>query len=202
MARRARVIGSTAALGLALVLLMRGQLHAGSALLAVALTLWSGGIPGFGGMSQKSAGQTSSVRTRYLEMTLDHDSGAMQGRVIAGQFSGRELADLGRQELIALYRECASGDPQSAAVLEAYLDVTIPGWRDPAEGSGAGPAAATASAMSIEEARMILGVTAAATPDEIHAAWREQMKRNHPDQGGSTFIAARINEAKSVLLGD
>jgi DnaJ-class molecular chaperone len=56
--------------------------------------------------------------------------------------------------------------------------------------------------MSIEEARMILGVTASATPDEIHAAWREQMKRNHPDQGGSTFIAARINEAKSVLLGE
>jgi DnaJ domain len=54
--------------------------------------------------------------------------------------------------------------------------------------------------MKLEEAYNYLGLKPGATRDEIHAAHRDQIKRNHPDQGGATYIAAKLNEAKDVLL--
>ena len=54
--------------------------------------------------------------------------------------------------------------------------------------------------MSVEEAYRVLGLDRNATRDEIQAAHRNLMKRNHPDQGGTTYIASKVNEAKDILL--
>jgi hypothetical protein len=54
--------------------------------------------------------------------------------------------------------------------------------------------------MTIEEAREILGVQSNATKEEIIKAYKSAILRNHPDKGGSNYLASKINEAKKILL--
>lgn len=151
-------------------------------------------------------GQVSTVTTRYLRMTLDHDTGAMEGRVVAGAYQGRELRDLTREELLGLWRECCSEDEDSARVLEAYLDRTYgPEWRTAAGAGGDAQGDETAragGAMTRAEALEMLGLADGCTPEDVKAAHRRLMRKVHPDAGGSTYLATKINEAKALLLGE
>jgi hypothetical protein len=156
-----------------------------------------------------SDGQTSTVETMYLRMWLDHDSGAMSGQVLRGGFEGRMLNDLSLSELLILLDECLRDDQQSAVVLEAYLDRTQPDdWRSAWAGAGnAGSQAGGGSggrtsggAMTREEAYEILGLQPGATTEEIKDAHKRLMLKMHPDQGGSTYLAAKINQAKDLLM--
>lgn len=151
---------------------------------------------------RKAQGQTSAVRTKMLAMELDHDSGSMDGEILAGEFAGRRLSDLNLEELVVLMSECSAAKDQSLALLEAYLDRAHPDWRDGAQGESAASAPGGASAkMTMREAYEILGLEPGAGEEEIVAAHRRMMKQYHPDQGGSDYLAARINQAKDLLLG-
>ncbi|MEE8622420.1 MAG: DnaJ domain-containing protein [Alphaproteobacteria bacterium] len=154
-----------------------------------------------------SPGRKSRVETRFLSMTLDHDTGGMSGTVIEGRFKGRELDDLDAEELSSLLRECRAGDEPSARILEAYLDrARRTEWREGwAEGASAGASAGAnggfaPGAMTREEAYEILGLKPGARAQEIKEAHRQLMAKIHPDRGGSTYLAAKINQAKDVLL--
>jgi hypothetical protein len=196
--------GGLGALAIAGVLGVRGRLDMAIPLGLTGLGLlgwlpWS--IPGLTARTQKSPGQVSRVRSAFLEMELDHDSGAMHGRVLAGRYEGIELDRLDVTTLAAFLPEI---DEESCALLMAYLDRRQPSWREHAQGdaaAGAHRAAASSSGkMTEEEAYQILGLQPGASAEEIGRAHRGLMKKLHPDQGGSTYLAARVNEAKEVLL--
>ncbi len=158
---------------------------------------WS--MASFGARSQKSAGQVSRVRSAFVEMELDHDTGAMRGRILAGKHEGVMLDALDVAIVTSFLPEV---DEESRALLMAYLDRREPGWREHAQGDAAtGPGRAWSSGkMTEEEAYQILGVQPGASAEEIGRAHRTLMKKLHPDQGGSTYLAARVNEAKDILL--
>lgn len=149
----------------------------------------------------RTTGQKSSVRTAALEMTLDHDTGDLEGVVLAGNREGAELAELSNEDLMVLHTELA-GDTESQQLLEAYLDRRMPGWRDGADADpGAGQGAPAGSGtMTKQEAYQILGLEEGASAAAIRKAHRSLMQRVHPDRGGSSFLAARINQAKDILL--
>ncbi|MFN3764025.1 MAG: DnaJ domain-containing protein [Aliihoeflea sp.] len=151
--------------------------------------------------SKPTPGKRSHVRTAALEMELDHDTGGLDGVVLAGRFDGKPLGDLSELELYELLAELGD-DPESRQLLETYLDSRLPLWRDHAQADvGGGEARAPASGpMSKQEAYQVLGLEAGASAADIRKAHRRLMQRLHPDLGGSSFLAARINEAKDVLL--
>jgi DnaJ domain len=195
--------GGIGALAIAGVLGARGRLDVAIPLGLTGLGLlgwlpWS--IPGFGERTQKSAGQVSRVRSAFLEMELDHDTGAMRGRILAGRHEGASLDALD----VATLTGCLTGiDEESRALLMAYLDRREPGWRDHVQGdaaTGPGRTAWSSGKMTEEEAYQILGVQPGASAEDIGRAHRSLMKKLHPDQGGSTYLASRVNEAKDVLL--
>lgn len=145
--------------------------------------------------------RTSRVRSAMFELELDLETGAMRGQVLAGAFAGRSLDELTREDLGRLAGEAAA-DPDSSRLLEAYLDRRFPGWRQDAQRDPDGGAAAGRwrGAMTEQEAYQVLGLEPGADEEAIRVAHRSLMKRLHPDQGGSNFLAARVNEAKDVLL--
>ncbi len=152
-------------------------------------------------------GQFSEIRTRFVDMKLDHDSGDMDGTVQEGPNTGRMLSDLDLAAVLDLYRNALAMDQNSAQVLESYLDrMRDEDWRETMAGDGeesfahAGSGASGGS-MSVAEARAILGIDANASFDEIKQAHRRLMGQYHPDRGGSDYLAARINQAKEILLG-
>ena len=131
-------------------------------------------------------------------MELDHDTGRMHGRVLVGSHQGASLDALDRATLMKLLSEI---DDDSRDLLAAYLDRREPDWREHAQrDAGASARPAGGGKMTEEEAYQILGLQPGASTEEISRAHRSLIKKLHPDQGGTTYLAARINEAKDVLL--
>jgi hypothetical protein len=199
-ARVVKAGGGLVSLAVAVFLGLRGELAIAVPLGAFGLGLL-GWLPfgpaGFSARTERSSGQASRVRTQFLELELDHDTGAMHGSIVAGRKRGASLDALPVETLAGLVGEF---DEESRALLVAYLDRRDAGWREHADADAAtGRSAASSGKMSEEEAYQILGLTPGAAADEIVRAHRSLMMKLHPDQGGSTYLAARINEAKEVL---
>jgi len=197
-----KVAGGIATLGGAAFLAARGQFG-----LAVPLGLTGLGLlgwlplgpAGFFQRTQKSEGQVSRVRSAFVEMELDHDSGAMRGRILVGSHEGRSLDTV---DVATLAGFLPSIYEESRALLMAYLDRRAPTWRENAQADvDARPGRGwSGGKMTEDEAYQVLGLQPGANADDISRAHRALMKKIHPDQGGSTYLAARVNEAKDILL--
>lgn len=147
------------------------------------------------------AGEESAVETATLAMRLDHATGQMSGRVLRGAQQGRELAELTLPELLALIADCRANDPESVPLIEAWLDRAAPEWREQDAYAEPPPGAPAGGPMSRAEALSVLGLEEGADEAAIRAAHRRLMQAAHPDRGGSDWLAARINQARDVLLG-
>ena len=205
MARRVRVGAGAAAIVAAAVLFVRG-----AAAIAVPLAMlgswliWGNNLPwrSLPQSGPKLPGQRSRVVTDYLEMELDHDSGAMTGRVLRGVFAGRRIETMKPVDLALLWQDCRHVDPKSAQLVEAFLDSIHPSWRDDLARGEAEMGRGPDGRMTVAEAHEILGLKPGAGEEDIRRAHRELMLKLHPDRGGSNYLAAKINEAKDVLLED
>jgi hypothetical protein len=139
---------------------------------------------------------SSTVKTDWLDMNLSHLDGNLTGRVLKGDFAG-DLGDLSKASLGLLFRHLKVADEASSRLLETYLDRRFgPEWRNAPEF-----AAPSRSGMTVAEAYAVLGLQAGASEGDIRTAHRRLIVQNHPDRGGSSYLAAKINEAKDVLLG-
>ena len=209
LARAIKIAGGVISLAVAAFVGLKGELA-----VAIPLGIFGAGLLGwspfqttgfgnigtiFGGGGQRSPGQDSRVRSQFFEMKLDHDSGTLTGRIVAGPHAGHSLDEFDLPQLAAMIPDL---DGESVALLESYLDRRFPAWRQDAQGNAAGGQrrAASSGKMTDEEAYQILGLQPGAGRDEISRAHRTLMKKLHPDQGGSTYLAARVNEAKDTLL--
>lgn len=201
--------GGFVALGVGGLLLLRGRLDFGLMLGSFGVWLLRGLAAPSGTHAAGPGGAgVSRVRSAMIEMELDHGTGVISGTVLAGRDEGKKLASLSRSEVLALYDHCEQEDPDGARLLEAYLDRRFPGWRaagDHNTDSGSFRSGDTAgrrrpAAMTEDEAYEVLGLKKGAGSADVARAHRQLMKKLHPDLGGTTDLAARVNEAKDVLM--
>jgi hypothetical protein len=188
----------------ALLLLLRGRVGLAATVAGMMANFAGWRTTGAGSSAFRNVGggarpgRASTARSAMVEMRLDHDTGAMAGTILAGAYGGRAIETLSRPELIALRQELARDDPDGVSLLEAYLDRRFAGWREADQGQRQGRA--SSGAMSRREAFEVLGLAEGAAAADIIRAHRTLMKKFHPDHGGSTTLAARVNQAKDVLM--
>ncbi len=217
MAARMKQGAGVVLLGFALLMLVRGRIDLALGFGGLGFWLASGRTAGLWSTLRRARptgtkrGRMSRVRSATIEMELDHTTGVMTGTVLAGPFEGASLMQLDRERLVTLYDFCRSVDVEGARLLEAYFDRRFPGWRAAEQDQGhagsrkgsagaGGRAGGRSGAMSEEEAYKLLGLAQGASREEVARAHRTVMKKAHPDHGGSTDLAARVNEAKDVLM--
>jgi len=194
----------SAILGVILLLLRVQALGIAFLMVGAALPLalrWNALWPDFRSGAGGPRGRTSRIATKYLTMELNHDSGLIEGHVLAGRHRDRRLAELTLDQLLEVREDCRVDDAESVTLLEAYLDRFHPDWRSGQGGQSSGSASRpAASAMTREEAYDALGLAPGASEAEIREAHHRLMMKVHPDHGGSDYLAAKINQARDLLL--
>jgi hypothetical protein len=161
-------------------------------------------------LSRKSAGpankplmQTSKVRSTYLEMTLDHDTGTIDGQILVGKRQGQILSTLSLSDLFVVYAD-VEADEKSVQLFETFLDFAHPEWRDQADSRSARDEGTPPplSQLSRGDAYQLLGLDVGCSEEDIRKAYHRLIMRVHPDNGGSAALTTQITEARDRLLGD
>jgi hypothetical protein len=203
--RRTAIIA--AALG-ALLLLFRvpfGSILVGIGGILPLLLRWRALWPASGSPPNQPAGKTSRIDTKFLRMALDHDTGALDGMVLAGKHRDALLSKLTLEQLLEVRADCLAGDPEGVPLIEAYLDrIHGSAWRGATSdqrSSDHASAKHASAAMSREEALQVLGLAPGASEAEIRDAYHGLIRKLHPDHGGSDYLAAKVNQARDVLIG-
>ena len=145
------------------------------------------------------SGGTSRVSTALLDMTLDIQTGRMNGTITAGGFVGRQLSELSLAELKGFYQESLQSDTDTVRLLDAYVRQE---YGEQWEGNSHtdNTSATQGGPMSAEEARLVLGLGDQPSKADIVKTHRKLISKLHPDKGGSDYLATKINQARDILL--
>ncbi len=150
--------------------------------------------------SRKSASRgpaTEAPRERaFVEPSVEiwtDNQGETRGRVKRGPYRGMRLEDMTREDLEAQNAYCREHDYPAAVALDGYIHKRFSQRRR--------NETRVDGTMSRSQAFAELGLGNGASEEEIHAAYRRLIMKHHPDHGGSHAKAARINQAKDVLVG-
>lgn len=201
-----KMLGGVGAMAVALLFLVRGQWEVALGLGGVSAWLlgWSAGPADWLRAMKGGRGPSPALRRRSAAIATETDpaTGRVSGTVLAGDWAGRSLDDLGWPELRALRTELLRRDVEGARLIEPYLDGRFPGWREHAQADGDTRSRADPqrNPMTEQEAYQVLGLEPGSDAEAVQLAYRTLMKKLHPDHGGSTYLASRVNEAKDVLL--
>ncbi|MFK7892379.1 MAG: hypothetical protein AB8B63_16295 [Granulosicoccus sp.] len=200
-----------------LIMAVTGRAHAIFALIGAALTMVMRFAPllvrflpmlkshlgpsAMGGMGSRS----SKVKTASLIMTLDHDSGSLDGQIMASELSGRQLQSLEIHELKSFLEYCNNHDAEAARLLMSYISrERAESWNQAHPGADAGheggASPGNSGSMDKQEALQILGLEGEYTRKEVTQAHRSLMGKFHPDKGGNTYLATKLNNARDILL--
>jgi len=152
----------------------------------------------FSGTTSRTANdQVSTFVSRFLHMQLNHGSGQLSGQVREGRFAGCDLDQLQQSELLVLLKEL-NVDAESAELLQTYLERRFgENWAPEDHEQMPHPRGAD---MTVQTAYEVLGLAEDADRNTIIMAHRRLMQKLHPDHGGSSYLASRVNQARDVLL--
>ncbi len=144
---------------------------------------------------QRQFKHADSVQTSLLKMQLNRDNNSLHGEVISGPYAGQALDQMDMQQLQALLKYCYLGDIDSAKLLIAYLQQRFGNtWQTQQQ------SAADSQDMTEKEALALLGLEPNPSRQEISKAHKRLMQKVHPDRGGNDYLAAKINQAKDLLM--
>ena len=125
--------------------------------------------------------------------------------VIAGLAFGAR-AGIRAYQTVAASRTTSSPSTQSSSShqppADSWMSAFVYHLKNPSAGptGGAFPPGGFEDKMDRSEAAKILNLPENASKDKIMKNYKKLLLKNHPDRGGSTHIATKINEAKDQLL--
>ena len=187
-------------LGFSVVLVASGRMHWLGAGLAVLVPLAKGffalGLRALPLVQILSRFKTSpsQFRTKSLLVKVNFSSREMDGEVLQGEFTGRQLSELTPEQQQTLAESLKESDRESYLLLQAYL------LRNNSGGSDQSYNSSNLTELTDKEAYEILGLQPNAPKEDIIKAHKRLMQRLHPDRGGSDYLAAKINSAKDKLV--
>lgn len=185
-----------AAVALLLLGVATGRMHWVGAIVAAMLPLLrfgAGTLTRVLPMWLNRTGGVAPVKTPYLDVKVAVTKGTIFGEILQGPHAGKKIESLDDNELEELERFYQGKDAKSFYLIKfarraltgkAEQQQQAPSFGDP----------------SREEALQTLGLSGTPTREEIINAHRRLINRLHPDRGGSDFLAARVNQARDVLL--
>ncbi len=152
-----------------------------------------------GFLSRAGYGKRGNARfeSAWLRVEINPGLGTLDGEVLQGEYRGRRLSSLSLAELEKLRETLRGRDAKSALLLQSYIAL-----RSRARGGAPGDTTGntTGGAMTRDEALSVLGLKDGATREDVVRAHKRLMQKMHPDRGGSSYLAAKINQAKETLV--